>query len=294
MLRRIEEISGRVEKDVEKVEVVSVEERSPAPDEIFAVRRAALVHIYTTLPPYGSAEFWTWIEGCQQTEPLPLEVLVKVLREAVAREDGLAQRRLFVVIIARLQTSNDHWVSRALASTRLPVSERLTLAADLAADLCELLLRFLKDPRQHFWEENFLHSLRFARKHVYESFMRREGHWHKLTPGPGYRVPHALVESLDSGEWRDEFEGRRDVEDERAGQAFEAVEQADVAALLVRLPLRLRTVVWLTFWGDYTTKAIGQLWGVSDRTVRNRLQVALAQLREFLSTEREAFDGEHV
>lgn len=274
-----------MEKDVEQA-------GESGPDTAFAERRVALACLYRSLPAYGSADFWTLLEGHQEgSQALPLEVLARVLRDAVAREDKQAQRRLFEVIVARLQTSNEQWVHQMLAGTRLLVGERGAFAADLYADLCELLLRSLLDAEQRFWEEHFLHCLRLIRKHVYEQFMRREGHWRKLTPGPGYRVPHALLESLERAAWRTEFEEALDVSDERAEQAFLAVEQADIAALLLRLPAHLRTIIWLIFWEDRTTKTVGEILGISDRTVRNRLHAALAQLRQVLEEEQEVIDG---
>jgi hypothetical protein len=89
---------------------------------------------------------------------------------------------------------------------------------------------------QHFWEESFHHALRFARKHTYESFLRREGHWQKVTPGPGFRVPQRLLESLERAEWQTQL-------------------------------------------------------GISDRTVRNRLRAALAQLRRIVVEDQEVIDG---
>lgn len=259
-------------------------------DERVIERRTALAEAYRALPAYGSADFWSLLEGSQAP---PLEVLVKVLREEVmARGDKQAQRRIFAIIIARLQFSNEQWVSQVLSSVRLLVGERQAFAADLYADLCEQLLRALLDPEQHFWEEAFQHCLRFARRHACERFLRREGYWQKETPGPGHRVPHKLLESLERAEWQVKFEDEWDVPDERAEQALLLVEQAEAASLLFHLPVQLRTIVWLIFWEDCSTKTVGELLGISDRTVRNRLRAALAQLRRVLVDEQEVIDGE--
>lgn len=261
--------------------------------DAFAVRRADLARLCHSLPAYGSASFWALFEECQEPGyALPLEVVVMVLREeAIAREDVQAQRRLCEVIIARLQSSNEQWVHRVLSEIRFLAGERRALAADLYADLCEQLLRSLMDARRHFWEERFQQCLYFVRKHTYESFLRREGCWRKLTPGPGRRVPRMLLESIERAERPGEFEEAGNVSDERAEQALLAVEQADIATLLTRLPAQLRTIVWLIFWEDYTTKMVSELLGISDRTVRNRLHAALAQLRQILENEQEVIDG---
>jgi DNA-directed RNA polymerase specialized sigma24 family protein len=278
-----------VEKVIEQVRETS--QNDLLPNNSFAQRRANMAKLYDTLPTYGSATFWQLLEGSQEEgQTLPLEVLVKVLREAVACEDEQTQRRLFEIIIARLQTSNERWVQQALGSTRFLPGECKALAADLYADLCELLLRLLRDPAQHFWEEQFMHSLYFVRKHVYERFMRREGHWHKRTSGPGKRIPYTLLESLERASYGSESDLLA-VPDERAEAALLAVEREDITGLVLRLPLYLRTVVWLVFWEGYTLKTVAQLLKISDRTVRNRLRIALAQLRQALEAEQEVIDG---
>ena len=272
-------------QDVEQTEGISPHTLSP--EALFAERRAALARQYHTLPTYSSPTFWTLLEGCQEDEQaLPLEVLVKVLREAGARKDELARRRLCEIIIARVQTSNELWVRQILASTRVLADERRDMAADLYSDLCELLLRALLDPTHSFWEENFQHSLRFARKHACESFLRREG---RLI-SPGRRVPRTLLESLER--FGKEADRTLDIRDEHAEQALYRVEQTNLAATLVHLPVHQRAVIWLIFFEGQTTKTVGTLLGISERTVRNRLRAALTQLRKVFEAEQEVIDGE--
>lgn len=261
--------------------------------EAFAEHRNDLACVYRSLPAYGSTDFWARIEECwMPDQALPLEVVVMVLREdAIARGDQQAQRRLCEVIVARLQSSNEQWVNQVLSGIHPLASERRILAADLYADLCEMLLRALLDVNLRFWQERFYHCLRFLRKRAYEHFLRQEGRWHKATPGPGRRVPYALLESIDHAAWSVDYEGARDVSDERAERELLAVEQADLASLLCRLPVHLRTVVWLIFWEDYTIKAVSELLDISRRTVRNRLADALAKLRQVLEEEQEVRDG---
>ncbi len=261
-------------------------------DTFFSERRTALAQLYSSLPPHDSILFWSLCEGCQDNSPgLPMEVLVKILRGCIAQKDESSSRRLFEIILGRLQSSNEQWVNHVLSNIRLLTGERCAIAADLYADLCERLLRLLRDDQQYFWEENFQHSLRFARKHVYEDFMRREGHWLKRTPGKGWRVPQALLISLERTVWPEE-DNPCEVSDDRVEVALQAVAQADLVALLTHLPARLRALLWLIFWEDCTTKSAGQLLGISDRTARNWLRTALAQLRQILENEQEVFDGE--
>lgn len=259
-------------------------------EDFFAERRAALARQYYTLPIYGSSAFWTLLEGRrQEKQALPLEVLVKVLRDADARNDEQARRRLCAIIIARVQTSNEQWVRQALAGIHVLADERRDMAADLYADLCELLLHVLLDPAHVFWEENFLQSLRFARKHAYKSFLRREG-FLIASSSAGRRVPHILLESLER--FGNQTGRVLDIRDERAEQAFDRVEQGDLAATLMHLPVHQRAVVWLIFFEGHTTKSVSRLLDTSERTVRNRLRAALTQLREVFGTEQEVVDGE--
>ncbi len=261
--------------------------------ETFVEHRETLRRIYHELPMYGSADFWRLLEEDRRAEQaVPLEVIVMVLREkAITRGDQQGQRRLCTVIVARLQSSNEQWVNRVLFGLRPLASERAALAADLYADLCEMLLRALLNANLRFWEERFYHCLRFLRKRAYERFLRQEGRWRKTTPGPGRRVPSTLLESIERMEQAPDRRSGADVRDERAERELLAVEQTDLAALLCRLPVRLRAVVWLIFWEDYTIKAVSELLHVSRRTVRNRLQDALVELRQVLEDEQEVRDG---
>jgi DNA-directed RNA polymerase specialized sigma24 family protein len=279
-----------VEKVVEQAGSFSRDELPP--DDGFAERRATLARCYQSLPPLGSAAFWHQLENCQEAgQAVPLEVLVKVLRAMVARGEREAERRLFEIVLARVQVANEQWVSRVLAGTQFLAGERNAMAADLYADLCEILLHLLRDPEQQFWEEHFQHSLRFARKHAYERFMYHEGRWHDARSGPGKRVPSRLVSSLERAMTRDGSSELLEVRDERAEEALLDVEEGEIAQQLLLLPPRLRVVVWLIFWEDHTAKTAGELLAISERTVRNRLQAALAALRLALEAGQEVIDG---
>ncbi len=135
------------------------------------------------------------------------------------------------------------------------------LANDLFADLCERLMRSLMDMKRLFWEENFQHCLRFERQHVYQAFMTREGWWHhQLADGAvTRRVPRERSESLD-----------------------QPVRHADG---------EFKSVIWLIYWEGRTEKDAARILGVSDRTVRNRLQGALKSLRVNLESEGKTIDG---
>ena len=282
-----------------------------------AIHRPLLTGLYDTLPAYGSAAFWQAIEEPDGQKALPLELLVRCVRFAVAHGDTMARNRIVEMILRRTQMENEYWTHSVLKYIRVPADERAMLAGDLYADLCECLIRALLDPKRLFWEENFQHCLHFERQHVYSAFMRREGRLnagvHQSTrvvevPCPPdrtprgvkadgttivpRRVPHRLLYSMDApvpladGETLELL-----IEDERAQEALQAIEHEDVPRLVLGLPQKLKTVVWLIFWEGRTEKDTAQVLGITDRTVRNRLREALKLLRDNLEFERDSVYG---
>lgn len=267
-------------------------------DEV-AGRRMYLSGVYHALPMYGTLPFWRCIEETNMQLALPLETLVTCARAAVAHGDEVGRNRILSVIIARTQSINERWAEEALA--RLPVlsEEREALISDVYADLCERIIRAVLDPTRGFWEEHFQHSLFFERKHVYKACLLREGWWqHELERAREEeaviprRVPRVLVESLDRPIITiDGDEQQMPIPDERAQQAFQAVEHADVPRLVMRLPEKLKAVIWLLFWEGRTEKETATILGVSDRTIRNRLHQALLYLRSDPQLKKEALHG---
>lgn len=176
----------------------------------------------------------------------------------------------------------------------LTSEEQAIYAHDLYADLCECVIRAILDSKRKFWEENFQHCLIFERKHVFQAFMIREGRWfaqhaHESTTR---RIPRLLMTSLDqplqhaNGEmWEIE------IVDEQAQKALLSVEQHDLPLLILNLPEKLKLVIWLLFWEGRTEKNVAHMLGVSDRTVRNRLQKALSLLRTRIESEGRTIHG---
>jgi RNA polymerase sigma factor (sigma-70 family) len=192
------------------------------------------------------------------------------------------------MILRRTQSSNEYWSRQVLNGVHVSSEERCILAYDLYADLCERVIRSLMDIKRLFWEENFQHCLRFERQHVYQAFMTREGRWHhQHTDGAvTRRIPRELIASLDQPVLHANGESwEPDVEDEQAQQALLSVEQGELPLLILHLPEKLKSVIWLIFWEGRTEKDAARILGVSDRTVRNRLHEALKSLRVILETE---------
>jgi RNA polymerase sigma factor (sigma-70 family) len=251
-------------------------------DVAIVERRALLARVYSSLPEYASPVFWPTLEN----EKIPLEILVRILRCRIPGSDSRGRNRLIEIIISRTRLSNEYWAQGVLENKALLVDERYALLCDLCADLYERVIRALTDPGRAFWEENFLHALRFERRHVCHTFMRREGLW--LDPGSrrGSRVPRMLMARLDQPVSREEDELLLlDIEDERAQKNMQAVEESDLLRLVLALPERLKLVLLLVFWEDRTEKNTAQILGVTDRTVRNRLRRALRLLQNRLQSE---------
>jgi RNA polymerase sigma factor (sigma-70 family) len=251
-------------------------------------RRTALANAYQALPAYGSPEFWHMVEEPDVKVALPVETLVKCARVAISCGDDTGRNRIIEVIFRRTQTANEYWAYHVLNSVHLPSEERNILAHDLYADLCERVIRALMDMKRLFWEENFQHCLLFERKHVYQAFMIREGRWHNQHADGAVtrRIPRVLIQSLDQPVLLANGESwEPDIEDEQAQQALLSVEQCDLPPLILHLPEKLKSVIWLIFWEGRTEKDAAQILGVSDRTVRNRLQEALKSLRAILDSQ---------
>lgn len=251
-------------------------------------RRVVLTNAYQALPAYGSGLFWRMIEEPDLKIALPLEVLVKCTRLAIARGDDIGRNRIIEVIFRRTQSSNEYWAYHVLNSMHLGSDERNILVHDLYADLCERVIHALMDIKRLFWEENFQHCLQFERKHAYQAFMTREGRWYHQQ-GDGTvtrRIPRVLIDSLDQPVMHADGELRElEIEDERAQQALLSVEQGDLPLLILQLPEKLRSVIWLIFWEGRTEKDAAQILGITDRTIRNRLREALKSLRDLFDSQ---------
>lgn len=247
-------------------------------------RRGVLAHLYNTLPDYASQTFWDTIGNAD----IPLEVLARCVRNCADSED---RNRILQIIVQRTQRSNEFWANTVLAHVSVSADERVALIGDLCADLYECMLRALLDPKRLFWEENFLHCLYFERKHVYRSFMMREGRWHDVHITKSERIPRTLLARLhQSVRLNDGETVLMDVEDERAQLMLHAVEYSDLLLLVFRLPDRLKAVILLIFWEGRSEKDVARVLRISDRTVRNRIHEALKLLRNFLHVEGERCD----
>lgn len=205
----------------------------------------------------------------------------------MSREDVLHRNRLLALIVQRTQTANERWVQRVLKATGILPGECPMLADDLYADLCERMLYAVLDPHRHFWEVNFLHCLYFERRHVFCSLMMRESRWYNPAVERSERVPRTSVISLDQEVSLEQEEAMAlAIADPGAELMLRSIDQHDLLQLVFRLPLRLRSVVLLVFWEGRSEKEVAHMLGITDRTVRNRLQRSFTVLRMALEEER--------
>jgi RNA polymerase sigma factor (sigma-70 family) len=245
--------------------------------------RTVLAQLYEALPVYGTSAFWRALEAVN----LPLEVLAKCVRAAIACEDHQGRNRIVEIIIGRVQPLNEYWAKNILKHISGPADERYALICDLHADLDEKVIRALLDPKQLFWEENFLRCLGFERRHVYRSLMVREGYWCDPHVQRGKRVPRTLLVRLGSVVQQDDGDVYTfDIEDKQAQKRLLAIERTDLFQLVLHLPEKLKAVVLLIFWEGRTEKDAAQILGITDRTVRNRIRSALRLLQDLLEGER--------
>jgi hypothetical protein len=99
----------------------------------------------------------------------------------------------------------------------------------------------LLDAKRSFWEENFLHCLRFE-QHTYCAFMLREDHWRDLRMHKGIRIPRPLLIRLDQAAQQESeaYTDTIDVEDEQAQKILMSVEQMSVFQYVLQLPEKLK------------------------------------------------------
>lgn len=215
---------------------------------------------------------------------IPLEVIVRNLRAAVSRGDVQCRNRLLALIVQRTQTANERWVQHVLKAADILPGECPMLAEDLYADLCERMLYAVLDPQRHFWEVNFPHCLYFERKHVFRSLMMREGRWYNPAVEKSERVPYTAIISLEHAIALGDIETMAlAIADPQAEKMFHAIDRHDLLQCVFRLPEHLRSVVLLVFWEGKSEKEAARVLGITDRTVRNRLQRSFKVLRTALA-----------
>lgn len=121
--------------------------------------------------------------------------------------------------------------------------------------------------------------------------MMREGRWYNPAVEKSERIPHTSIISLDHAFWLEDVEAiALAIADPQAEMMFRAIDQHDLLQCVCRLPAHLRSVVLLVFWEGKSEKEAARVLGITDRTVRNRLQRSFNILRTALAEERMVFN----
>jgi len=261
------------------VRPVSPEERrvEQEQDARFAQRRAALQQRFAALPAPGTPAYWSALAD----STLPMEVLVRCLRNHQAANDRVATDRIFELVLSRMQTGDAAW---AAYITRVAgPAQAAEMAKELRQELHAALWRELTRARR-FIEENFQAVLARLRQHVAHPYMQQEGLWIRKDVTKPERVPRQLVESLTPPATEEVGVASSAVQpaDPQAEAAFDMVELAEeVQDLLDVLPPQLREQLWRTFAGGQTQAELAAHFDVTDRTIRLRHEKALGLLRAY-------------
>jgi len=103
---------------VVKFESAQSKESSDRDSEVTR-RRSVLADVYNTLPAYGSLAFWSAVEETDLQGAVPLEVLVRCVRRAIAQGDDEGRNRILEVIFQRIHMSNEYWANSVLKTAPL-------------------------------------------------------------------------------------------------------------------------------------------------------------------------------
>jgi DNA-directed RNA polymerase specialized sigma24 family protein len=207
-----------------------------------------------------------------------------------------------VVNIRALDTGGDEEGVRLLCQVLLercaPEFQRRTqglrhrpeLREDAIANMAEHLLREVKDPREIFMTQNFIHYLRCLCADEFNRVLRQEGlHYRRDEEGrPSGRpqhVPRTLIEPLRPASADDEGTTTADVADPH--DPYEQLHAEDESYRIITYltdPLD-RKIVTLRAIEDMKWDDIAQVCKRTERTVRLRFERARTYLRECLSRE---------
>ncbi|HLJ82148.1 MAG TPA: sigma-70 family RNA polymerase sigma factor [Ktedonobacterales bacterium] len=257
-------------------------------DDPHAARRAEMEQTFQSLPAAGTPDYWRRIEQATPDTALPLEVLARCVRERAHAGALDASRRICRALLERIQRTVQH----RMQSTARPYEhgQQHELASDLAQECYVQLWKELVDPEPTFLCEHFMHALKRLMDHVEHSIMEHEGYWKRRDVETPKRVPIKEQDSLDKpiapGEQRTRGQTLPDPADDYRRVDLET----DIAALLDALQPEDRNLLHNLFWSELTQEQVAERLGITDRTVRNRLNRILDRLRnDYLGGE----EGEH-
>jgi hypothetical protein len=243
-------------------------------EDTYAVRRAELDGQFRALPRAGTAAYWRRIEG---TEPPPLEVLVRCVRERLAAAALTDAHRIFEVIVRHIQARMGPWTGKVAAGARSGM--RPQLREDLEQECYLRLWDELKGDGPTFLLERFGHGLGRLQQHVAQEKMQQEGEWQRKGIGQSTRVPRSQIDSvLPNAEREQEAPLIEQVPHPGAEADFDRVELSDLLALVMNLPADQRAIILDRFSRDRPQEETAANLGISARMVRYRLRNILHDL----------------
>jgi RNA polymerase sigma factor (sigma-70 family) len=253
-------------------------------DEGLQEKRTAREQLFQTLPPAGSAAYWQRIEQAPAEGALSPEVLARCLRERLQNGTRQEAYRIFDVIWLRAQTSITSWAKKV--ASRSQGGRGLQIEEDLVAECYAALWKELETNERTFLLENFQHKLKLLECHVAHAVMEREGFWKRKgveNPNVIQRENITSIEADTSADNGPSLTGM--ISDPHSQALLEHLEELiDLETLLAKLDPPARQMLY-DLWCGFTQEETAKRLGITDRTVRNRLEAIRKYLRQQLEGE---------
>lgn len=248
-------------------------------DDTYANRRAELDALFRALPPAGDAAYWRRIEGADTGSALPLEVLVRCVREFSAAGAFDDAQRIFEVILRRIQSPVERWSWKIARQARSGM--KTELHEDLAQECYEKLWKELTDDGPTFLQIHFVTALQRLCQHIAQDTMEKAGERKRKGVETPTRIPRAETESIEAKpKGEDDVPLLDQITDMRVQNAFEQAELSDLFDLVMKLPVDQRIIILDRYWDGRSQEETATKLGISDRMVRYRLPQILQYLRE--------------
>jgi RNA polymerase sigma factor (sigma-70 family) len=245
----------------------------------YAARRAELEDGYRALPPAGSAVYWQQIEARNTAQRVPLEVLARCCRERHAAGAAEHAERVFRVIAQRIRPRLEKWSARVVAHAQAGMKPQLR--EDLEQECHMKLWREMAADGPTFLLESFVYKLDRICDHVAHSVMEQAGEWTRRDVEQPTRVPTSIRTSLDETPPGDDSPTlASQLPDPESVRGYELAEWSDLFAAIDQLPVEARAIIHGLFYEGRTQQEVADELGITDRTVRKRLQAILKDLRQ--------------
>lgn len=265
-----------------KEEVVGDEQ-----EEYYAERLAAFEQQFQALPPPGTAAYWQAMELAPQDGSLPPEVISRCLRERFSKGARQDAERIFDVILLRSQSTVQYLAKKVARQSH--GGQEMKIAEDLENESYLALWKELTSEKRTFLFVNFQHALKRIIQHTAHAVMEQEGFWTRAGVEHPTRVPSGKIASLEANNNNEPDSSLAHTIPDPTSQEppGERELQIDVETLLAQLDAQSRCLILGSFIYGYTQKELAAWLNITDRTVRNRIDTILTDLRRYLGGEEE-------